>query len=345
MHIQRVWGTTFDKDKKLLRVINMMTIGLGLFFQTLIRIRKGDDVFVGTNPPTLPFLVSIACWLRGAKCHLKVEDVYPDNMVVAGGLRPNALLTRLLEKLERGLYRRVDSICVLGRDMENLVKAKCAPLQTKTHFIPNWADVEEIQLIPRQENRLIAELGLAGKFIVGYSGNIGPLQDIRHIFDCIVAMKVYPSVHFLIIGSGRMSEWLKNSIIKYELTNVTLLGPRPRADQSTFLGACDLGIVSLSAGMAGLGVPSRTYNRMAAGSPLLASVDPESEVALIVQEEGIGWVCRPGDVDGFCRAILEAESNPGLLQQMSVRSRRIAEGKYSASTVLDQYIRVLDSVG
>lgn len=339
--ILRVWGTTFDKNRKFLRVVNMLTIGTSLLLHTLLRVGRGSDVLVGTNPPTLPFLVALACWVRGARCHLKVEDVYPDNMVIAGVLDRTSIVTRLLNRFQQLLFRRVNLICVLGRDMERLILQRAAPRPVQTRFIPNWSDVDVIEVLPRSSNSLLRELGLESKFILGYAGNIGPLQDIQHLFRCMCALMEAPSVHFLVIGSGRMCEWLQKSVKEANLSNVTILGPRPRSEQSIFLGACDLGIVSLCAGMAGLGVPSRTYNVMAAARPVLASVDSDSEVAFLVSEEGIGWVCQPGDVESFKEAVLEAMADPEGLRQKGDRCRVVAEGKYSPARVLDKYREVL----
>ena len=71
------------------------------------------------------------------------------------------------------------------------------------------------------------------------------------------------------------------------------------------MNACDVSILSLESGMLGLAVPSRTYNIMAAGKPVIALVSSRSETAKVVLEEGIGWVIEPGDVAGATAAILE----------------------------------------
>lgn len=335
--IFRCWGSRFDKNRLPLRLINMVTVGTVMFLSVFRRIRRGDRVLVGTNPPVLPFLVALACRLSGARCTLKVEDVYPDNLVVAGLIHRDGWAARGLGALNRRLYLGMERILVLGRDMERCVRAKAGPGSPPVLRIPNWADTDVIAPMPRERNPLLTELGLAEKFVLGYAGNIGPLQNIGFLFACMQALRAEPRVHFLVIGSGKMAGWLARAAAEAGLGNVTLLGPRPRGEQTVFLGACDLGIVSLSPGMSGLGVPSRTYNVMAAGRPVLAAVDTDSEIAALVSEENIGWVVAPGDIAGFAGVIWAALSDPAGTAARGARARQAAERTYAPQIVIEQY--------
>jgi glycosyltransferase involved in cell wall biosynthesis len=119
--------------------------------------------------------------------------------------------------------------------------------------------------------------------------------------------------------------------------NITLLTPRPRSEQNEFLNACDVAILSLVPGMLGLAVPSRTYNLMAAGKPIIALVSECSEVAMVVREEGIGWVVEPGDVEKAVQALQAARGSKKLLIEMGSRARQTAETKYSPDYILRQF--------
>jgi glycosyltransferase involved in cell wall biosynthesis len=97
--------------------------------------------------------------------------------------------------------------------------------------------------------------------------------------------------------------------------------------------------------MAGVSVPSRMYNVLAAGRPILALADAHSEVALLVKEEEIGWVVTPGDAAGLARALREARADPQRLARMGMRARTLAEEKYTLGAVLDRYRAVLAGMG
>ncbi len=339
--IFRCWSSTFDKNRLPLRLINMVTLGVVMFFTVLRRIRRHDRVLVGTNPPVLPFLVAVACRLRGARCTLKIEDVYPDNMIAAGLISLTSVTARLLNAMNSRLYRCMDTILVLGRDMERCVRDKAGPRAPRIIWIPNWADIDVIRPVSRSRNELLAELGLEQKFVLGFAGNLGPLQGIEYLCRCAEQLREVPDVHFVFVGSGKMSAWLAGAVAEKDLKNVTLVGPRPRSDQENFLNACDLGLVSLVAGMAGIGIPSRTYNLMAAGKPILAAVDSHSEIAMIVREEQMGWVVASGDVDAFVNAVLEAKFDRGRLTAMGQRARQAAESKYARDHIVERYCQLL----
>lgn len=111
--------------------------------------------------------------------------------------------------------------------------------------------------------------------------------------------------------------------------NVSLVSNQPRDGLSTLLNACDVSAISFVPGMAGISVPSRMYNVLAAGKPIVASADEVSELSVVIREEGVGWVVTPGDAAAMARVILEAQADPERVTAMSKRARLVAETKYS----------------
>jgi hypothetical protein len=139
VEIERCWSTTLDKDRLPLRLLNAVTISASMFATALRRFRRGDSVLVVTNPPFLPFVIAAAARLRGARPALIVHDVYPEVLTAAGLAGEDSAVTRLAGALTRALYRGVDRIVVLGRDMHALTVRKLGPEADKIVIIPNWA--------------------------------------------------------------------------------------------------------------------------------------------------------------------------------------------------------------
>jgi len=338
--IRRCRSTTFNKDRFLGRACNAFTSSLSMFFMSLRLFRPGDTVLVVTNPPSLPFVIAEACRWRRARCCLRIDDVYPEAMVNAGLLEEGGLPTRCLGAVTARLYRRMHRIVVLGRDMHRLVKSRLNGASDRVEIIPNWADTEEVQPQAKSDNRTLKRLGLLDKFVVGYAGNLGPLQAIDCLFASAIQLRQENDVHFLIAGSGRRSAWLNAAVAESQLKNICLLGQRPRREQQDFLNACDVAVISLVRGMAGVGVPSRLYNMLAAGKPIIASVDSDSEIAQVVREEQIGWVVPPEDPAALATAILSARRASGELAQMGRRARCSAQTKYTRELIVAAYRRV-----
>jgi len=344
VEIHRCRSTTLNKNKLIPRIINLITISLSIFGTALCSFRKGDLVLVVTNPPLLPFVVMFSCFLRGAKYIVRVDDVYPEMLVVAGLLDKRSIGVRLMTWITTWLYHRAERIVVLGRDMYVRVSGKMAWHLDRVLVITNWADVDLISPMPKGSNELLQELGLTDKFIIQWAGNMGYPHDIESLFAAMVKLKDYSDIHFLFIGSGYKRAWLEIQAQSAELKNVTFLGNRPRSDQQNFLNACDIALSSFIKGMSGLGVPSRTYNILAAGKPILAIGEPDSEVAFIVSEEGVGWLVPPGEPDKIVQVILQARNNPALTAEMGRRGRTIAEKNYTFQLIIERYLEMIRGI-
>jgi colanic acid biosynthesis glycosyl transferase WcaI len=345
--IYRTTGTTLNRNILVFRVINVGSITLGMFWTAFRRIRSTDLVLVTTNPPALPFVVAIAARLRGARCVLLVQDLYPDVLVAAGLARANSLIVRLLSAASRRLYRSMDRICACGGDMATRVRERLPAGHgpDRVIVIPNWGDLDAVSPSALEDNALLRELALRDRFVVQYAGNAGPIHDVKTIIEAARQLRSSdPDVHFLFLGSGAKWRWL-SSVVKLErLENVTVLAARPRADQQIFLNACHVAVSAFVPGMSGVGVPSRMYNIMAAGRPMIAAVDGDSEQATVIREEQVGWVVRPGDGSGLAAAIRAAKSNSTELAAMGHRARAAAAKKYDRKVVLEQYRRLVVSL-
>lgn len=344
VRVHRCAATTLNKDVLIFRLVNLFTISVSLFFKALQSIRQGDIVLVVTNPPTLPFVVLMACKLRRARLILRIEDVYPDAMIAAGMAQPQSVIVSILNAMHRWLYRNVDRVIVLGRDMLELVRKKLQHEAGHVSIITNWADCGDIAPQARDDNALLQKLGLTKKFVVQYSGNMGRTHDLEVLVECARILEPEQAIHFLFIGTGAKEPWLRKATGDLRLRNVTILPPQPRADLAQSLNACDLAVISFVPGMAGVSVPSRMYNVLAAGKPILALADAHSELALVVQEGNVGWHVQPSVPERIAEVLREASSKPDLLSEMSKRARSMVLTNYTQSQIMQKFEELLEGI-
>ncbi|NVN90096.1 MAG: glycosyltransferase family 4 protein [Desulfuromonadales bacterium] len=335
--IERCMGTTLNKDILPLRLINILTYSVATLVKALVSVKRGDVVIAVTSPPSSPFMAQLVAWCRGATCILRLEDVYPEILVATGMIAPKGFMDTCLGLLNRILFTSADRIVVLGRDMKALSEKRHGSGGSNISIIRSWADTDVVFPAPKSENSLLGELGLTDRFVVSCVGNMGRAQAIEFIFEAVSLLKDDNTIHFLFIGSGSKRGWMETEIERRGLKNVTIVGQRPRSEQSVFLNACDISLISLLPGVTGAGVPSRTYNLMAAGKPIIAVTREDSEVALLVREEGIGWVVPPVDADDLAQAVLAARADSGRLQRMGVQAYAAAKEKFSREKILDEY--------
>jgi colanic acid biosynthesis glycosyl transferase WcaI len=228
--------------------------------------------------------------------------------------------------------------------MKHLTVNKLNNCDDKPIIIQNWADLDAVFPVPKSGNVLLQELELRDKFVVQCAGNMGLAQDIETMFKAIGLLKEHVNIHFLFIGSGAKRQWMGNEVRDKKLSNVTILDQRNRSDQQNFLNACDIAMVSLISGMTGAGVPSRMYNIMAVGKPIIAIAEYDSELAMVIEEEKIGWTVLPDNYMHLSEVILEAYSNHSTLVEMSGRARIAALTKYSAKLLINKYYETIKDI-
>jgi glycosyltransferase involved in cell wall biosynthesis len=342
--VQRCWATTLNKNMLPFKIVNLITISLSIFLAALFRFRRGDIVIVVTNPPLLPYLIAIACRVRRGRFVVLVHDVYPDIITRLGILKPASIPARLLDRASIWLYNSSDRILVLGRDMQQLVADKLFSRRERVVIATNWASTEAITPTPRSENILLNTLRLNENFVVQYYGNMGRPHCIEDLVDAAELLAPDPEYHFLLIGWGVKKVWIVEEKRARRLENLTIIDPFPREDSCDVQNACDVAINTLSSGITGISVPSRTYNVLASGKPLIAVCDDNSELALVVNEEEIGWVVPPGRPDLIVSVLREAKANPERLRSMGERARKAAETKYTSRQVLEIYKSLIESM-
>jgi glycosyltransferase involved in cell wall biosynthesis len=340
VEIFRVWGTTLDKNVILFRLLNMLTLGASIFLKSLVKIKSRQLIIVVSAPPSLPFITALAAKIRRARYNLIVQDKYPETLIAVGKTHPDSMFVKIFNKLNVWLYREAERIIVVGRDMGELVKTQMNgnPVhKTKIEVIQNWASLEEIEPTQRDNNDLLKELGIAEKFVFLYAGNMGHPQDLESIVECAVKLKNDERFHFLFLGSGVKRKWLETKVEETDLRNVTVIPPRPRAEQKLFLNACDVGFVSLVKGMRGVAMPSRTYNFLAAGKPILALTEEDSEVARVIEEDQVGWTVAPNEPAKLLQIVYKIYNERDLLGEISKRARKSALDKYSVEIAVNKY--------
>lgn len=343
--IHRLRGSRFDKDRLILRLLNVVSFTLSCLFFAFRRIRRGDMVLVVTNPPTVfPFIGWLAR-VRGANSLLLVHDVYPDVLSVTGHLNPESLRYRLIDRVMAAACRQYDRIVVLGRDMHAKLMAKSGLPASRIAIIPNWGDTEAVQPRPRAENAFAARHGMGDAFTVQFSGNIGRTHDIEALLASAQATAQTSDIQYWFIGYGGKGAQLQASGTQGR-SNVHVLPRQPREVLGEMLASADVIVIAFVPGMTGLSVPSRMYNVMAAGTAIIAMADPDSELALVVEECDCGWVIAPNDDAALTRLILELATPEGRgeVHEKGVAARRAACERYEIRHVLTAYHELLEDM-
>jgi colanic acid biosynthesis glycosyl transferase WcaI len=344
--VKRCAGTTFDRARLPLRVVNQLTVTLSMGWAALRRVGPGSRVVVCTNPPTLPAVMALVARLRGASLILLVHDLYPEILETLGLIGPGGPASRLLGRARGLVLRRADAVVAIGRDMrERLLRAEPS-LRGRVVVIPNWADDDEIRPHPEGGRAVRRELGLGDDhLVVQIAGNVGRTHDLATVLDAARALEADAPggaggrVRFMIVSSDAKA--VRSSGEARGLGSVTFVGRQPRERLNDVLNACDVALIPFVAGMAGLSVPSRMYNLLSAGRPIVALADPSSELALVVGEEEAGWVVPPGDAAALAALLRRLAAEPDEVARRGANALTAARAGYGRERILARWKRLV----
>ena len=334
VNVCRVSGVKLDKNNILSRVLRFLILTIKLSYALMKRARKGDKILVVTNPA--PILLT-AAWikkLRKAELYLLVHDVFPENTVPAGIIKsPDSLFYKILKAIFNRAYSAADKLIVLGRDMKDVIKDKIGGGRAEDIIIiENWGETASIR--PKNNVSHVPEVRLQ------YAGNLGRVQGLMELLSCIHEAD-NPVLSYEFWGDGAVKKDMERYILDNNLSGVSLKGAYARDEQDSILTSCDIAIVTLADGMYGLGVPSKTYNILAAGKPILFIGDVRSEIALLIKENNIGYVFDKHDTEAQIRFLkgLTTDSIPEL-EEKGKRARMLAENSFSEEKIMAKYIEL-----
>jgi colanic acid biosynthesis glycosyl transferase WcaI len=293
--------------------------------------RRADGVLAMSPPLTLGLIGLHTKLFRGGKLVFNIQDVFPDAAVETGAIS-NQRVIAAASWLERVSYRRSDSVVLLSDDLANNVQRK---LDQKFHkrirVIPNFVDTQAIVPMSRLTNYR-RELGVDESLVVMYAGNVGFSQSLELMIE---AARVLPNVIFVINGEGAARKSLEAKA--HALSNVKFGDYQDASRLSEVLATGDLHVVPLRRGLGSVSVPSKTYSILAAGRPICAAIDLDTEVPRILAAANAGVCVEPDNQSAFVSAIAAMISDRKSLEEMGASGRKWVEGHASPQSIAQRY--------
>ena len=339
--IHRIKSIKLDKNSFFNRVIKLFMSSFQLFIKLLFSVRRNDQILIVTNPAFLILLMPVLKLFRNIKYKVLVHDIFPENLAAIGKVNATSLFYRFLKGVFDFAYSQADVCIAIGRDMKSVLEKKNVN-RSRIVVIPNWSDTDQVKPVNKIDTNLINKLNIKDKFIFQFAGNLGYAQGLDNIIEAI-KLVTNEKIHFLFIGSGAMENKIKEFKNRNSLNNVTHIGFQNRNEQNDFLNACDVSLVTLSSGMLGLGVPSKSYNIMASGKPILVIANNKSEISLCVKEFNIGWVTEPNNPQILNKLFDKIYKECFIENKKNImNSRNIALEHFSKEIILNKYFNLFN---
>jgi glycosyltransferase involved in cell wall biosynthesis len=288
-----------------------------VFGSWLLRRRRFDVVFVYGTSPILQAIAGVfIAWNKRCALVTWVQDLWPQSLAVTGYVRnPRALA--VVARVVRWIYARSDLLLVQSRGFEAPVRA-LAPPDAAVRLHPNPGDASQQAPEPAE-----AALRLPAGFNVVFAGNLGTVQALDTVIDAAqLLLDTHADVRIVLVGSGALDDWIATQVAARRLTNVHLPGRFEAAAMAGIFAQADALLVSLRRDETmELTIPSKVQSYLAAGRPIVASLDGEG--ARTVADAGAGLVCPAGDAAALAAAIGRLHDMPAAERQRMGDAGRI----------------------
>jgi glycosyltransferase involved in cell wall biosynthesis len=291
----------------------------------LLRKLKIDIIFVYGTSPLIQGLSAIPLrYLFQAKLITWVQDLWPEDLASTGYIT-NSFLLKINEWPAKVLYFFSDRILVQSNAFLSPVKRLTG--NSEIFVLPNPAERHvffqnrSIE-IPQSLNQMV------GKFNVVFAGNIGNNQSIQTIVEAAELIKQHKKIQIVMVGSGSYSERLKCEIEERFLNNLIAVGRYGAESMPSIFDRSDALLVTLGAKEnLGWTVPCKIQTYMAAGRPIIGSINGEGK--LVIEASGAGLTADAEDPVGLANCIIRLfEMDPLIRAAMGKAGRQYAENNY-----------------
>lgn len=311
------------KKTSLYRLLNGVSFGITSVFASM---KAGPaDVVLTTSPPPL---ISVFGWLiakmKRAALIYDVRDIWPDVAWEMGSFSQNSLYSKVFAFIRDFMLRHADLVTAVSNGkVEKL--SSYAPKADILH-VSNGFDLRFLENV--DEQALADRYGMDEQFTCIYAGNIGLGQGLLQLLQLAEKAKATNlPVQFLLFGRGADEQKLKQYAKEHHLDNVSFCGYLPSRQIYTCLKHADMCIVTTVNGNVTDSIPTKIYEALGVGCPILLCAAGES--VGILAESQLGIAVPPGDPDALWDAFLQMyRTMPEILEHRE-NAQRLMAGKYS----------------
>ncbi|WP_093408294.1 glycosyltransferase family 4 protein [Pseudomonas sp. NFPP19] len=315
-----------------LNYLSFVFAGL-IFFPWMLRKREFDAILVFAPSPITQAIPAIPIkWLKGARLALWIQDLWPESLAATGFVKKPYLL-KMVGWMVRGIYAGCDRLLVQSNAFVDSV-ASYAP-RNKITYYPNSVDAQAFNAEVAIDESLTRVLN--DHFCVVFAGNLGTAQALETLLEAAKQLRDEPGIRLVLIGSGSRLEWLKEQKQLHVMDNLILPGRFPALAMPAVFAQAGALLVSLNdESIFAQTIPSKVQSYLAAGKPIIASLDGEG--ARVIQEARAGLTSPAEQVAPLVANIREMY---GLSDAQREEMGRCGRDYFAAHFEMGQQVRYL----
>jgi len=337
--IIRTFVLTFAKKNNIKRMLFYLSFAFSSFWTILFL--KRHDVIMASSPPIFhAFGSMIASKLKGSKFVLDIRDLWPDSASEVEAVS-NTRLLKWGGYLERKIYKNALSILAVSKGMRNKILERGGANKT---YISYNGSLESILNWPGDIAEFRKTKGWSDKIIIMYAGIIGMGQNIPALLPEISDMELN-NEEFLFIGNGPDRFMIESYVNEYDLKRVKIMDAISQEEIAPYLHCADILIVVLRENdFFKSAIPSKFFDYMAAGKPIVSNV--AGELKDIMEKYDTGIYFSLAEKGSFEQAIKILSRDPVRRKVMGENGKKLVADRFLRSQLaLDTVEHIEKSIG
>ena len=337
IRVIRVWSYITANEGFFKRILDFMSFGFSAFWAGLF---VKTDVIIATSPQ---FFTTSTGWLlsvfKRKPWVFEVRDLWPESIKAVSAISENSRIFKVLEKLERFLYRRASMIVTVTEAFKVNIVGRGIDAH-KIHVVKNGANLDLYQ--PKAKNEeLLQKHHLTGKFIVGYIGTHGMAHKLDFFLGFAKELE-NENIHFLFLGEGAEKQNLLQNAKEQQINNVLFLDNVTKGEVADYISIIDVALVHLKrSDTFKTVIPSKIFESAAMRKPILLGVEGES--AQIIEKFNAGLCFIPEDKTSFLQCLHKIKNDP-LLYAESQNGCDALVKEYDRSKLAQKMLSHLNSI-
>lgn len=269
--------------------------------------------------------------LKKSPLVLDCGDMWPNSAIDLGYLKSKWMI-KIAKSTSYISYRIADGIAPINNTIKTGIIKDFGINQDKVHVVELGVDTSLFKPLSK-DPVLVEKENLDGKFVVMYSGILGPAYDFDVILKASRILEHYKDIIIVLRGDGELKQKITQQMASQKISNM-LLWPKV-SDQkmvAKYLNLSDVLILPMkNVNVSITAIPSKVYEFLACGKPVI--VCAEGELANMIKKYSSGLVVRTADEKAFAEAILQLYSDRKLAAVLGENAREAIVNNFSDNKV------------
>ena len=336
--VHRSWIYVSKNRSVISRLLNYFSFTFSSMFYAG-RIKGDFDYLMVESPPL--FLGISAWWIskrKKAKMVFNVSDLWPESAEKLGVIT-NRTFLKMATILEEWLYKK--AFMVTGQTQGIVADIKKRFPNKTVHWLPNGVDESIFSFKRTIDVRKQLQFS-ESDFLIMYGGIIGLAQGLDVILDAAKLLPAESKITYLLLGDGPEKKRLQQRVIEEQITRVKFLELVSREVVPSYVDAVDVAVIPLKKMDLFLGaIPSKIFENLALGKPLLLSVDGEAR-KLFVDEGKAALFIEPENSQMLAEKSLLLEANPALVREMGNNGKAYVQSYFMRKKITSDWVSLLN---